>query len=619
MSGGSPSDVGTFSASSFGPGNTTFGPSEFRATSVLSSPRYKELDRRQSYFECTQHDHKEYDFDGRYISLPGPGALAGIPLLNRSVAPFYVPLRGRRPSAPYRLPRVIVNAFTALVFGAQRFPDLHVEGDEDTQDFDTQLVKSANLSAKMIRARNLGGSVGTVGLSWCYDRKGRPRVGVHNGKYLYVHEWDDREELIPAHVTEVYLTSRDEWDGTKGKFVRNWYWHRRDWNENEDILFFDELYRKGQEPNWRPDAENSVEHQDGFCHFSWIQNMPSDEIDGTPDYEGIYEKFDMMDILLSVITKGAVLNLDPTLVLKMDRDIVGTMGVKKGSDNSLIVGEEGAAEYLELTGQSLEAGVNLFNEMRRGALETAQAVILDPSEPTGPDVSSVAQRQKYSPMIAKAEIFREQYGGGMKRILEQMTEVARAKAGKKIIVFVKNDVGELVPTETVLYVALPPKVTKVPQVGEDGAPVTDEEGKPAHDVQQTERLPGPGGELELQWPPYFPPTPADQQAAVTAASTATGGKPVISQQTAVEQVANVFGVEPTEEWDRVQKMNSDDQAQASAQAAAFAGDGAGGKVGSEKEPPPGAPPSFGGSKPPFGGTPKPAPPGGTPKPDETAI
>ena len=603
----SPSEVGTFSSSSLGPGGTTFGPSDFRATNVLSSPRFKELDRRQAYYDCTQHDEKRYDFDGRIISLHGPGALASQPLINNTVAPFYVPLRMRRPSAPYRLARVMTNSFTNLVFGAGRFPDVKVIGDADSQDFQQALVRATSLSAKMIRARTIGGSVGTVGLSWCYDYRGRPRVSVHNGKYLYVHEWDDREELIPAWVTEVYLTPKDEWDGTRRKYVRNWYWYRHDWTETEDIRFKRVLYKAGREPDWQPDPDQSVTHGDGFCHFSWIQNMPTEEIDGLPDYDGLYEFFDQLDIMLSVISKGAVLNLDPTLVLKVDRDIVGAMGVAKGSDNALIVGEEGDAAYLELMGSSIEAGVKLFNEKRRTALEVGQCVVPDPSETTGADVSSLTLKTRYMPMLGKAEIYRDQYGEGLRRVLDQMTEVARLRVGKPRLVYVKNDQGVDVAQNEILVVNLPPKVVETHEVNEAGEPNLDDAGQPKKSVELVPRMPGPGGESELAWPEYFPPTPADKNAAVTAASAATGGKPVLSQQTAVEQVATMYGVQPDEEWARVQKDGASDQAKQLEQAKAFgsAGDAMGGGVGKEGDLPPGAKPKpgkFGGSAPPFGGS-----------------
>lgn len=601
----SPSETGNFSASSFGAKGTTFGPKDFRAQTVLSSPRYQELDRREAYYDCTQHDAKKYDWDGRILSIQGPGALATQQLLNREVAPFYVPLSSRRPSTTYRIPRVIVNAFTNMIYGAQRMPTVRVEGDADTQDYATQLRKSTNMGTKMIRLRTIGGKVGTAGLSWCFDRKGRPRVETHNGKYLWVHEWDDREELIPSWVSEVYLTPKDEWDGQKRKYVRNWYWHRRDWNCDEDILFQPVLYKRNQEPAWTPDAESSVAHHDGFCHFAWVQNLPSETIDGFPDYEGLYEQFDQMDVLISVIVKGAVLNLDPTLVLKMDRDIIGSMGVAKGSDNSLVVGEEGDASYLEITGQSLEAGVKLFNEKRRTALETAQCVVPDPSEVNAADVSSIALKTRFAPMLGKCEILREQYGGAERRIIEQMIEVVRLRTGQPITVYVKNDQGEDVEQQVQYFVQLPPKIIRQPAKDAMGQPVIGDDGKPQEQITRVERSPGQGGEIELVWPEYFPTTPGDLGAAATAYGTASGGKPVISQQTAVEQMANMIGVEPAEEWARVQKDGQADQQKQVEQAKAFgaSGDFQGGKVGGENDMPPGAkpkPPKFGGSSPPFG-------------------
>jgi len=604
----SPSATGTVDT------NSMFGskPTEFRGTSVLSSPRYRELDRRQQYYDCTQHDEKKYDFDGRIIDQRGSGASATQPLINSEVAPFYVPLSARRPHAPARLARVITNAFTNMVFGAQRFPTIKVSGDADTQDFDAELVRATNLSTKMIRARTIGGSVGTVGLSWCFDAKGRPSIEVHNGKYLFVHEWEDREELIPQWVTEVYLTSRPEWDGSKKKFLTNWYWHRRDWMPDQDVLFVDVRYQKGVEPDWIPDQKNSVRHEDGFCHLHWIQNLPAEGEDGVPDYDGLYELFDAVDVLNSVVVKGAILNLDPTLVLKIDRDIAGAMGVKKGSDNSLIVGEEGGADYLELTGSSLEAGIKLLQEQRRNGLETAQCIVPDPADVAAQGVSSVALKAMFGPMMGKCETLRDQYGRPIKRMFDQMNRAARAKVGQSTVVVVKDENGQDVEKPGRYVIALPPKIVETPKQDDEGQPVFDEQtGKPQVDVKKVDRAPGAGGDVELDWPPYFMPTPADQQAELTTLSAAAGAKPILSQQTAVEKAAAALGVDPNSEWARVQKDSAADKEAAADQAKAFGanGDFAGGAPGPDGMPQGAKPkPKFGGSSAPFGGK-KPKPGG----------
>lgn len=583
-------------------------PDGFAVGSILESPRYKELDRRQSYFEATQHDGKQYDFDGRVMQISGPGAMVTQPFLTQDVAPYLIPLRMRRPSAPYRLPKVIVNAYTNLIFGNQRFPNFRVQGDEDTQDYAAALSKASNLETKMIRARNLGGSVGSVGISWCFDRKGRPRVEVHNAKHLYVHEWDDREEFIARWVSEVYLFPKDEWDGVRRRFVKNWYWHRRDFTEEDDVLFEPVLFTPGKDPLWTPDPSKSITHGDGFCHLNWIQNIPSEEIDGLPDYHGLYENFDVLDILLSVISKGAILNLDPTLVLKIDADI--GLQSQKGSDHSLIVGVEGGAEYLELTGQSLDAGVKLFNEKRRSALEVAQCVVPDPSEIAAQGVSSISQKMIYRPMLGQGEILRAQYGAGLTRILEQMIEVARIKTSAPRSIYVKQPDGTYAEKLVQLFVDLPKKVVTTPiketdpETGQE-KPALDDQGKPQKTVQMVDLSPGNGTDVELDWPDYFPATPADQTAAVTALTTANGGKPVLSQQTSVEQAALLFSLEGADEWERVQKDGAVDQAKTDQQNKMFADSAAaaGGKPGTPGAPPPPKlpPPKFGGSKPPFGG------------------
>ena len=115
--------------SSFGIEQTTMGPSRFSAQGFLTSERVKMLGRRESYFRATQHDWKMYDFDGRAI-LPGPNLTQ--PLLGAEQIGYYVPLRMRRPPAPYRLARVITNTFTALLFGRGRWPTFRVHGDPRT-------------------------------------------------------------------------------------------------------------------------------------------------------------------------------------------------------------------------------------------------------------------------------------------------------------------------------------------------------------------------------------------------------------------------------------------------------------------------------------------------------
>ncbi len=540
------------------------------ARTILDSERYRELDRRQQSYLCTTHDWKPYDFDGR---LARPGYPTSQPLLSADSAPFYVPMKFRRPSNPYRLARLIVNSFTTMLFGFGRWPRVKAVGDEDTSGYAEALSRAARLRTKFIAARNLGGSCGSVGLSWCFD-EGKPRVSVHNSKHLLVSEWEDREELIVAEVTEVYRYPVDEYDAQK-KIVRNWYWYRHDWTQDAEIAYKPILFKPNQDPDWDSaiDREKSVVHDDGFCHFVWIQNLPSDEVDGDCDYEGLFENFEEMDQVLSVISRGTKLNLDPTLVLQMDRDFVARQGVKKGSDNALAVGENGDAKYLTLGGESVDAGLKLFHEMRRLCLEVAQCVIPDPNEVGAQGVSRVALELIYAPMVAGCDIRRDQYGDAKIKLLNQMLRVSRAN---------------------------PDKTVNIQPNVKSEAEVDEKSGLPTGEVKVTseEHKPGMSEHLDLEWGDYFPPTSADQAAGITSLSLAAGGKQILDQQTSTEIAASLFSKNPNEVWSRVAK---EQKASDDAESAMVAGD-PGGKVPAFGKKPGGAPP------PPPGGA-KPAPKG----------
>lgn len=547
--------------SSFGLDHTTMGP-ELGATRIWSSPRRSILEFRERFYRCTQHDHKTFDFNGRVI--PAGGITGSQPLLTSLQSPVFVPLDQRRPSNPYRLARVVVQEFTGLVFGHDRWPVIR-DVDPETQDFADSLVKASHLRSVMLRARNLGGSVGTVGLSWAFI-EGKPRVRVHNGKNLHVHKWRDRDALIPDHVMELYQTPRDEWDPEKRTIVRRWYWFRRDWTPVADVRFHEVEVTKN-EPIWRIDEEATIVHGDGFTHFVWVQNLPDEDetsIDGQPDYAELYEQANELDTLNSVVSRGAKLNLDPTLVLKMDRALIDRFGVRKGSENALAVGESGDANYLELAGTSITAGVDLFKQQRGLALEVAQCVIPDPNTITAAGTSSVALKVIYAPMLGKATMLRTQYGSAIERLLEQMIASAKAIYSITETVIETDEQGNKVESEVSYGLSLPPRIIREPIFDEDGRPT----GKET--VKVEERTPGNGGDLDLEWDDFFAPTANDRLQAVQTVTTATVGKPVLSQRGGAMLVSAMFGLDATSE---IVALEAAERAKLAAQDSMFYGTG----------------------------------------------
>lgn len=529
-------DGSTRTPSSFGAASTTLGPG-FRANELMNGPRFRELEFRERFFRSTHHDNKFFDFNGRLIR---PGAPSTQPLIGASLPTFYVPLDQRRPSDPYRLAKLIVDSFTGLVFGEGMWPAIQVVGDPDTQDFADALARAQRLQVAMVKARNVGGSTGTVGLSWrFYD--GLPRVAVHRPQFLHVHEWADREELIPAHVSQIYQVERRVWDPRRRAEATMLFWFRRDWTTEADVAFH-EVPVSEKNPHWLIDEENTHAHGDGFCHFVWIQNLPDEDetsVDGRPDYDALYENMNSLDTVSSVTARGAVLNLDPTLKLKMDPEIVKRYGVKKGSDNAIVTGKDGDADYMELAGTSIAVGNELVGRQRAHSLEVSQCVVPDPNTIAAAGTSSLAIRLVYRPMLSKANVLRGQYGQGICRLLEQQIESARRHLAPA-------PASQPYEVQEGAFLDLPPRVVTEDLLDEVTREPTGEVA-----IMFEEQTPGAGGAVDLAWPNYFPPTPAEVQQGLTTLSVAAGGKPVLSHKTSARLAAAMVGVDFAAEWRQI--------------------------------------------------------------------
>lgn len=518
----------------------------FVASAVVKSDRFRKLDRRGQYFQCKQHDWKEVDFDGLMVGRTDGSPSFAQPFLAQAKVAHYVPLRRRRPSAPVRLGRTIVSDFTKLVFGEGRFPRLTVPGDTDAEDFVKGLVDTAKLSAVMVSARNKGGSAGSVGISWGYV-DGLPVVEVHEAKFLHVHEWADRSRWIPAHVTKVFKYERAVWDPASRKVMNKAFWYRRDWTTLADIHYLEVEAKDNTEPAWVIDEQRSAIHDDGECHLVWIQNTLVEEPDGEPDYEGLYDKLDSLDVLNSVLVRGGINNLDPTLKLRMEPEMVGGIMVRKGSDNALVTGLQGDASYMELAGSSLAAGDSLMARLKQECLDEAECVHPDPDKVASAGLSSTAIKAIYAPMLNKAGIYRVLYGDPLCRLVNAMLQAAR-RHWQEVELVEEDEIDEQgnptgyttqVERKVQRFVRLPPRVVEETEID----PVTNEPtGNKV--VRLVERNPGMSGEVELVWGEYFEPTADDLQKQISSFTAGTAGKAVLSRKVAVEKLSALIGTDP---------------------------------------------------------------------------
>jgi hypothetical protein len=489
-------------------------------TDILDVERTRDMLRRESYYRCTQHKTKEYDFDGHILRFGEENV--DVP------ADGYIPMKRRRPSVRMDLPKVIVDRFTALVFGHEHFPTIRAVGDTEAEDYVKTLAEESKLGVRFVEARNMGGATGTAVLSWGFIG-GKPLVEVHKSAFVDVVEWRDYDRRKPLRVVKAYPYKKRVWSGD-GKPKEKTFYYARYWDDNLDITWREIPKEIAETKAWWRVPASVVEHKTGYCPVYWIQNLPdSSSVDGISDFENQEDDCDAIDIQLSATHKGTVANVDPTLVIR-DSPNNNEGVIHKGSSHAIYSVQ--GAEYLELKGSAIKASVDLLDRLRQYELDKAAAVLLDPDTLTGSGISAAAMRTRYAPMLAKADILREQYGDALVDILDDMLSVSRKLRE------VKTDADG---RRYWSRVNLPPRITEEKN---------EETGELVVTVE--ERTPGSGGMISLQWPPYFQATWLDRKDAVGAVKEAAGNQPVMSQKTAVSTLSPLFGTDPDDELEEIE-------------------------------------------------------------------
>lgn len=485
------------------------------------SPRQQELNRLWSWFRCVQYDARKLDWDGRErldpIDHEAVASQGFLPPGFYDAGGQMFPLKFRRPTAPYHLVKVVVERFTGLLFSERCHPVIRVEGDDDTEDFVHALAESARLWQKMIMARTFGGSMGTVAVGFQFV-DGKPCVEVHDPRYLFP-EFIDRETLALRQVEKRYTYPEHVRNRDTGKWEEVWYWYRRVIDQQSDTLWKPLEVGDGEEPDWADpnNVERHVEHGLGFCPVLWVQNLPvTDDIDGDPDCQGIYDMAESIDALLSQASTGTLKNSDPTVHISTDLPMAE---LRKGSDNAIKTEKGGSMSYVELSGTGPAAGREMAEQLRKYALEVAQCVL---EHPDMANRTATEIERAYSSMLAKTDILREQYGEKcVKPLLEMMVEAARSLGTPR-----RDEDGNI--SRQVLD--LPPRVMRSSNGQGNGR------------SQQVARKLGPGGVLGLKWPRYFEPTTADISQSTDAAGKAKAFG-LIDDEHAANFVAELYDVE----------------------------------------------------------------------------
>lgn len=474
-----------------------------RVSALGMSPKQQELNRLYSFYSACQYDARRVDWDGKEVLDPVDHET--IARAGYTPQGFFdangqtLPLKFRRPYAPYHLARAITERFTGLLFSERRHPKIRIEGDADTQDYANALIESARLWPAMMLIRSLGGAMGTMVAGFKFI-DGKPRIEPHDPRWVRP-VFLDRETLKLKAIDKRYMYPVEE-QNHEGGWETLWYWYRRVIDDERDVVYEPVLVEDGSDPIWVEDANQVVEHHLGFCPVVWIQNAPVlDDVYGEPDCHGVFDMIESMDRLISQAQRGIIRNLDPTVVVVSDDK--GIEEVLKGSDNAIILSKGSSAQYMEANMVGCEAALKMADSYREKILEVTQCVLDHPDQKGHKTATEINREQ--SPMIARGDRFREQYGERcIKPLLEMMIIAARDK----------------------IDVKLPPKVIK----HEDGT------------VEVKQYKLGKGGELQVHWGDYADLSIADAlQATQAAAAAKVAG--LVDDEHASRYVANYFRVE----------------------------------------------------------------------------
>jgi len=467
-----------------------------------------------AFYRCMNYHQRQTDWDGRQAT----GHIENEAIATAGFIPggFYdagnstLPLKFRKPTAPYYLAKVIVNRFTGLLFGSQHHPKLVVVDDPDTDAWLTAVIESTRLWSRMVLARSYGGAMGTVAIGFVF-RDGKPKIEVHDPRWCFPH-FADREELVLEKIEKRYQYPDMTRDAETGLMVEGWFWYRRIITETDDTLWPRVPVNAGEEPRWTQHKSIVTTHDFGFCPVVWVQNNEvQDDIDGDPDCHGVYDNIETIDSLLSQANRGILSNCDPTLHISTDDDIPD--GLRKGSDNAIKTSSGGSVSYLEISGAGPKAALEFAAELEKRVLRITRCVLDDNF--SGPARTEAEVTQNYSNMIEQADILREQYGErGVKRLLEMLLRAAR-KLSTPVV-----DRGGDLPR-------IMRSVIRLPRTKEG-----------------TEHQIGKGQMLELDWPDWAEPTLTEITSAVDAAGKAMNYG-LTDLEHGVRFIAHYFGIEDT--------------------------------------------------------------------------
>ncbi len=436
--------------------------------------RARRLDILQRVLNGTLYDVLPYDFHE-----------------ERTASGEYIPLRLRRPSVRYAMPRIVTEDSVALLFSEGHFPTVD-SPDRATRDTIAAVFKMTRLNETMIDAA-IRGSIGSVAILFRV-LSGRPYFSVMETVNLTPVWRADAPDTLAA-VTERYKITGPTLfaAGYDVPDLGATYWFTRRWDTQAEVWFVPQSIMDTSAPVI--DEARSVTHHLGFVPIAWVRNLPGtswtgDPADGACTFRAAIETSIEIDYQLSQAGRGLKYSSDPTLLIKEPAGVEGEL--VRSAGNALVVSEHGDAKLLEIGGTASGAVVDYVRALREFALESVHGNRADASRLSAA-ASGRALELMNQGLLWLADNLRISYGEGALLSLARM--VLRAGAKYRL------------------------------RLGDVPLPELDAEAG-----------------LSLIWPRWYPPTAQDRQLDAQTLATLTSSG-LMSVETAVKSLADTYDIE----------------------------------------------------------------------------
>lgn len=468
-----------------------------------TSERYRDATRAEAYFWGLQHEGKK-DWTDKSV-----------------------PLRLRKPPIQVPLFREAVQTLESFVWGGHRFPQAVVGATRTADEPEaageigprldaaqaaqlTRFVKTMEQKGALRRAIREASrkAITTTSAAIILGlRGGHLEAHVEVGKHC-TPTFDPTNPRRVASLEILYQVEK-EVPTAAGGLKKKLFWYRRTLDAQRDVVFVEVPVVPGVPPVWTEDPEKTVDHALGFCPVVWLRTQPdsADPLDGTPVIPPqLYPLLDAVDRVVSQRDRAVHYATDPQPV-RIGVEDADRQALNKSPGQVWDIPTGGDVKFAEVQGPGIQRATEHKTDLVAHFRGAVRVVVLDPSALTG-DISGRVLEILHAPMVAVSGDLRVDLGDdGYCDVL--------ALALRLIVVVVQRGEDVWIPGAVAAAVTLA------------GA-----------------QLAGPWLDppITLPWPPFFPPSIAEQQQRVTMTADALD-KRLIAPKTAVREVADVFHVE----------------------------------------------------------------------------